>query len=89
MLDRAKCLPLTPELNIPVVSLEDIIGLKIQASVNDPSRYYTDWSDIHAILAHCRTHTLPVDWDLLADYLALFDLQSKLPDLLRSHGSSL
>jgi len=63
---------------IPVVQVEDIIGLKIQASVNDPRRQSRDWSDIRQILESCAESHQTIDWEILGDYLDLFDLKNEL-----------
>jgi len=42
MLDRAERIPLTPNINIPVVQIEDLIGLKIQAACTDSLRHASD-----------------------------------------------
>lgn len=41
--------PADNDLNIPCVTAEDIIGLKIQAYKNDPQRRLRDQADIQAI----------------------------------------
>lgn len=43
-------MPVLPGLTIRVVQIEDIIGLKVQALVNNPAREIRDWADIHMIL---------------------------------------
>jgi len=88
MLERADRLSWPGGVAIPVVRTEDLIGLKIQASVNDPSRHDLDWSDIRLMLRHAAEHSLPIDWELVADYLELFDLQHKIPELQAIHGQT-
>ncbi len=89
MLKRSKLHPLDATTQVPVVAHEDIIGLKIQALSNDPSRQVSDWSDIQAIVNHTRIHSLPLDWELISDYFQLFDLQDKLQALMNLHGPTL
>lgn len=49
MLERADRIEVVDSLSLPVVQIEDIIGLKVQAAVNDPRRHHKDWSDIRQI----------------------------------------
>lgn len=88
MLERAEMLELVSGLCLPVVHVEDLIGLKIQAAVNDPSRHRRDWSDIHLLVENASLHATPLDWDLLADYLALFDLSPELSNLKQLYGQT-
>ena len=88
MLDRAEMLELVSGLSLPVVHVEDLIGLKIQAAVNDPSRHRRDWSDIHLLVENAALQDSPLDWDLLADYLALFDLARELGSLQQLYGQT-
>lgn len=88
MLRRAERLPISTELTLPVVVTEDIIGLKIQALANDPTRALSDWHDIALLLAAAREQRVAVDWELLEDYLRLFGLEARLPELKSIHGTS-
>ena len=75
-------------LTLPVVQVEDIIGLKVQAAVNDPLRGASDWSDIR-VLIETAVHTgQTLDWELLADYLELFELTCELPMLRHWYGQT-
>jgi len=89
MLERAARLPWPNSIAIPVVHLEDLIGLKVQALVNDPSRLERDWSDILQMIRHARDHSISIDWELLEDYFALFDFGDKLTELITLHGQAL
>lgn len=62
-----------------VISPEDIIGLKIQASTNDPARSSRDWADIEEIL---KRHADKLDLKLLREYFTLFDREDDLDNLL-------
>lgn len=86
MLRRAERLPVGPSLTLPVVTIEDIIGLKIQAIANDPARALGDWHDIGLLLTAAREQRLALDWPLLEDYLRLFHFEAKLSDLKSLHG---
>jgi hypothetical protein len=88
MLERADRLPVFSDLSLPVVKIEDLIGLKVQASVNNPSRIARDWSDIRMILEVAGENKDPVDWVLVEDYLEIFHLQEKLPQLKAYHGQA-
>jgi hypothetical protein len=86
MLDRAERIPLQNGVELPVVHIEDIIGLKIQAAVNDPSRHNRDWNDIQMLVRSAGQGGDSLDWNLIGEYLELFGLESKLDDLKQSHG---
>lgn len=87
MLDRSERLPLTADCSIPVVHTEDLIGLKVQAACNDPTRADGDWSDIHQLVQHAGRTGQSLDWELLGDYLALFDQSHQLTSLQALHGT--
>lgn len=73
MLKRAQ---LNVSLNVYVLKAEDIIGLKIQAYKNDPSRELQDKADIQRLLA------LPdLDMDIIKKYADLFDEWSVIKKL--------
>ena len=78
MLVRAR--PLN-DFPVPVVSPEDLIGLKIQAYKNDPRREFQDKADIQALLEK----TANLNFDLIKKYADIFgewsfivELRSKL-----------
>ena len=86
MLKRAQRLPILENCDIPVVQVEDLIGLKIQASVNDPDRYLGDWNDINMLIDHAAKANKKLDWELVQDYLSVFDLGHKLEGLKARYG---
>jgi predicted nucleotidyltransferase len=86
MLARAERLPWPDGIAVPVVHIEDLVGLKIQALVNDPSRQSRDWADISQMLRHAGDCAIPIDWELITDYLSLFDLEEKLDELIATYG---
>ena len=88
MLRRAERLPAGADLELPVVTIEDIVGLKIQALVNDPTRAVGDWNDIRLLLEAARERAQPLDWALLEDYLRLFQLEGRLAELKSIHGTT-
>lgn len=80
MLKRAKEYAILKDrFKVKVLVPEDIIGLKIQSSVNDPKREAHDWADIEQLLLR---HHKELDVKLLREYFALFDLEHKLDHLL-------
>ena len=81
MIKRASRLPVSGDTTIPVVQPADLIGLKVQALVNDPKRSARDWADIRLILETAGESGEPVDWQLIEDYLGIFRLSSKLEEL--------
>jgi predicted nucleotidyltransferase len=88
MLERAERLPWPDGVTVPVVHLEDLIGLKIQALVNDPSRERRDWADIFQMLRHAGDSAIAIDWELISDYLSLFDLNDKLEEFSHAYGKA-
>ena len=81
MLKRAQeCGILQDKFKIKVLIPEDIIGLKIQASSNDPNRHSHDWADIENLV---RLHKGRLNLGLLKEYFALFGREKELDGLLR------
>lgn len=66
MLDRAFDLR---SIQIRCVQAEDIIGLKIQAYINEPGRALQDKADIAAIIKA----NPELDWEIIKGYADLFD----------------
>ena len=80
MLKRARdCAILEDKFRVKVLKPEDLIGLKVQAGVNDPKRETREWADIEHLL---RLHKGKLDLGLIQEYFALFGLQDKLHELL-------
>lgn len=67
-----------------VVSAEGLIGLKLQALVNNPSRK----SDRDDILALLRTHGGTLDMDEVRSYFVLFDREELLNEWLAQTASA-
>jgi hypothetical protein len=88
MLGRAERIAVTPNTSIPVVEVEDLIGLKIQAACNDPQRTLSDWSDIQLLVQASAKSSRPIDWDLISDYLELFDQSDKLSSIKDWYGTA-
>ena len=80
MLRRARSRLLRgPRLRVPVADAEALIGLKLQALVNAPSRRAREEADIQALFAARRGS---LNADLLRDYFRLFDRERDLDRLL-------
>jgi len=86
MLDRADRLSVAEGVTLPVVQVEDIIGLKVQATVNNPRRMTKDWSDIRMLVEVSAEQQLALDWELLTDYLALFGLTDRVEEMKVWYG---
>jgi hypothetical protein len=88
ILDRATPVDAGLGVTVPVVTTEDLIGLKIQGAANDPSRRVLDWSDVVALVQVNGRSRTPLDWELIADYLDLFGWEDKLADLKIIYGEA-
>jgi len=72
MLERAQATRLFPEgPQVMVLTVEDVIGLKVQAIANAPHRKSQDLADIQNLI---EAHEKSIDWELIQDYFALFDM---------------
>jgi len=70
-------------MRIPVVDAEALIGLKLQALVNAPSRRAREEADIEALFA---AHGRALDVTILRDYYRVFDREADLDRLLAAVG---
>lgn len=68
----------TPMGRMRIISVEGLIGFKLQAFVNDASRT-RDLDDIRALL---KLHRTSLDMDELREYFALFNRPEFLDELL-------
>lgn len=59
-------------LKIKVLIPEDIIGLKLQAVYNNPSREKIDMPDIEILVSANRKN---LDWELLEKYCGIFNME--------------
>lgn len=64
-------------LSVRVLRIEDLIGLKIQAYSNDPSREYQDKADIQNLLGKHPN----LDWNRIQKYADLFGQWETVQDL--------
>ncbi|MBC8412860.1 MAG: nucleotidyl transferase AbiEii/AbiGii toxin family protein [Nitrospira sp.] len=62
---------------IRMVTIEDLIGLKIQAIVNDRSRMSIDMADIEALMEL----GIPLNWGLVEEYFTIFTMDDMYKDL--------
>jgi len=63
---------------IRVIRPEDLIGLKVQSSSNDPNRADKDLADIQEVMLR---HGKTMDWNLIADYFRIFKREKELDQL--------
>ncbi len=81
MLERAKEESvLGGKFKIKVLLVEDQIGLKVQASSNDPKRLYQDMADVRTLM---ETHYPKLDIDLIREYFSLFNREKELDDIIK------
>lgn len=86
MLQRAEDRKIFNEtMNIKVLKVEDLIGLKVQAIANDPSRKPIDLTDIESLM---RTYGARIDWSLLEEYFALFEFNDLFCELRSRYGEN-
>lgn len=81
MLNRASRFTVFEKYSVPVLTPEDIIGLKIQAIANDPTRETEDYQDMRLLLEYKKQNDMTIDWELLSDYFNLFKQESLLNQL--------
>jgi predicted nucleotidyltransferase len=63
---------------VKVARVEDIIGLKVLSSSNDPNRASKDLWDIEDLM---RRYRRTLDWELVRDYFRLFDRETEYKNL--------
>jgi hypothetical protein len=83
MLERAQPVQF-PDAVIPVIQVEDLIGLKVQAYHNNPRRLL-DRVDIQQLIS---ANWGKMDLDLVRKYFALFRREHELDDILRLVAAS-
>ena len=80
MLERAQNKDiLNGKFGVKVIIPEDLIGLKVQSSSNDPERYHQDMADIESII---RTNYGNLNMTLVKEYFALFNRENELKKIL-------
>jgi hypothetical protein len=70
---------------IKVLQPEDIIGLKVQALSNDPSRTACDLADIESLM---HLHGARLDWQLMQSYFELFGMLDLFSSLRSRYGDT-
>ncbi len=71
MLERAKSYPVAGgQLFVKSAAPEDVIGLKVQAMSNDPSRRALETHDIEGLMSIYRA---ALDWERLQEFYELFE----------------
>ena len=84
MLQRAIAKPVFEgTLVARVVQPEDVVGLKVQAMVNDPQRRAKETADIEAVAG---AYGARLDWRRLLEYYDLFGLRSEWEELQRRYA---
>lgn len=68
------------KFEVKVLRIEDIIGLKVQATSNNPQRLYQDMADIRLLI---KNNLSTIDMNLVREYFALFNKEKELDNLLR------
>jgi hypothetical protein len=82
MIKRAKEVEVLSTVKIKILKPEDLIGLKVQAYNNDPSRYYKDMADIQELLKNEDCKDLP----LIEEYFKIFDRLDDFKKLIKELG---
>jgi len=86
MLQRARKMPIfAGQYEIPVIIPEDLIGLKLQAAMNNPERKMLDDADIELLLAHFHNS---LDWEIVEEYFTLFGVQEHFHVLKAKYGKT-
>lgn len=70
---------LKSKFRIKVIAPEDLIGLKVQSSSNDPGRMRQDMADIEMIV---RNNYSLLDMNLVREYFRLFDREKDLDSII-------
>lgn len=81
MLKRAKEEPVfNGKLKVKILRAEDQIGLKVQASSNNPKRLHKDMSDIRMII---ENNYSKLDLKLVREYFSLFNREKNLGEIIK------
>ncbi len=67
------------EFEVKTLKPDDLIGLKVQSSSNDPRRRLQDMADIKEII---RKNYGKIDIDLIREYFDLFDRGNELDEII-------
>ena len=69
--------------NLRVADPEDVIGLKVQAMVNDPDRKSQEVADIEMLM---RLYGAKLDWERIQDFYDIFGLKGEASRLRKRFG---
>jgi hypothetical protein len=84
MLQRATLYPIFDgSRTVRAVQPEDLVGLKVQAMVNDPARQAQETADIETLASLYGTRW---DWGAIQEYFDLFELGDRARALRQQHG---
>ncbi len=84
MLARAKSYPVFgAKQTVKAAAAEDVIGLKVQAMVNDPDRKRQELADIESLL---NLFGLKLDWKRIQEYYDIFGLGEEAKQLRERFG---
>jgi len=67
--------------SVKVLKAEDLIGLKVQSSSNDPKRAAKDRADIEDLM---RKNAKTLDWDIVREYFTVFGREKEYQELKKS-----
>jgi hypothetical protein len=83
IIDRAVSMSIFDgKMIIKVARPEDIIGLKIQALVNNPKRELNEYLDIELLINHFKKD---LDWKLIEEYFKIFKLEKKYKEIRKKY----
>jgi len=84
MLKRANQVPIFDRAaTVRVAQPEDVIGLKVQAMVNDPDRRIGELDDIQRLM---RLHGDRLDWTRIQAFYEVFELGEEGQQMQRRFG---
>ncbi len=84
MLSRAQSYPVFGGTQtVRIVNPEDVIGLKIQALVNDPDRRTQEMADIERLMGFYNER---LDWERVQEYYELFNREEEGKQLRKRYG---
>ena len=86
MLERAKSYPaFGGKQSVKALEPEDVIGLKVQAMSNDPSRRSQDVSDIERLAS---LYGAKLDWQRIREFYDIFELTEEARSLQKRFGDA-
>ncbi len=70
---------LDDKFKVKVIIPEDLIGLKVQSSTNDPERYHQDMADIEVLF---KENFRNLNMELIKEYFSIFNRTEELNKIL-------